>query len=370
MLKFINRSTKHAQSNLPYTHCLNCGAELKGMYCHVCGQEATSKTPTVGAFVLEYLNNAFIWDSRFFKTIWTLIRRPGHLTNEYIAGKFVAQEHPLKLNMFLLFVFITLFVFFAGTEKMSNSVYTLTHSESMRPGFQLEFLAKNHEYVEKLKDCPRDTIQLLAPVFLVERYPEFVTCLESIEDANDEDIYQWTAALPRVLIEDRVVVLDESGCYRFNRESKFGEKELHMINTVWSEMVNLIARYFPLLILFTAPFLSISLNLVQRRSRLPRIHHFIFALHYTAFLEVLMMGIFLVHLLFSPPMVWLQWVMIIGSCLYLTIAFRQFYKTKTWFTAALKALFTSLVYVLIGLVIFFGIFIVACFLAVDKALIV
>ena len=361
-----DRSKK--KDKLPYTHCLNCGTELQGKYCHICGQEATSKTPSVGAFLVEYANHAFIWDSNFLKTLWNLIRRPGYLTKEFIAGKFASHEHPLKLNMFLLFVLITLFVFFAGTEKMSNSVHNITHSESVLPGIQLEFLIKNG-YADRMNESPRDTVQLLAPLFLTERYPEVLSNIETIEDTSGEGLDKWVAALPHVLIEDSIVTLDESGYYRFNQESKAGENELKMVNTVWSEMVKLIAKYFPLLVLFTAPFLSIALGIVQRKSRIPRIHHFIFALHYTAFLELLMICIFLLHLTLSPPMEWLQWIMIIGSCLYLTIAFRNVYETTTWTKAALKALFTSVVYVLIGLVIFFVIFIVACFVAVDKALI-
>ena len=358
----------HSQGKLPYTHCLNCGAELQGKFCHVCGQEATSKTPTVGAFLVEYANHAFIWDSNFLKTIWNLIRRPGYLTKEFIAGKFASHEHPLKLNMFLLFVLITLFVFFAGTEKMSNSVHALTNHENVRLGLQLESLISNG-YADKMQESPRDTVQLLAPLFLAERYSEYIGCIETIEDAEGEELDRWIAVLPHVLIEDGIVMLDESGCYCFNQESKAGENEIKMLNTVWSEMVNLIAKYFPLLVLFTAPFLSIALGIVQRKSRIPRIHHFIFALHYTAFLEVLMMCIFLLRLTLSTPMEWLQWVMIIGSCLYLTIAFRNVYGTTTWTRAALKALFTSVVYLLIGLVIFFGIFIVACFVTVNNALI-
>ena len=361
-------SSKKKQGKLPYTHCLNCGAELQGKYCHVCGQEATSKTPSVGAFLVEYANHAFIWDSNFLKTIWNLIRRPGHLTKEFIAGKFASHEHPLKLNMFLLFVLITLFVFFAGTEKMNNSVHNLTYSESVRPGIQLEFLIKNG-YAENMKESPRDTVQLLAPLFLAERYPEVLSNIETIEDTDGEGLDKWIAVLPHVLIEDSIVMLDESGFYRFNQQSKAGENELKMVNTVWSEMVKLIAKYFPLLVLFTAPFLSIALGIVQRKNRIPRIHHFIFALHYTAFLELLMICIFLLHLTLSPPMEWLQWVMIIGSCLYLTIAFRNVYGTTTWTMSALKALFTSMVYMLICLVIFFLIFIVACLVVVNQTLI-
>ena len=361
-----DRSKK--KDKLPYTHCLNCGAELQGKYCHVCGQEATSKTPTVGAFLVEYANHAFIWDSNFLKTLWNLIRRPGYLTKEFIAGKFASHEHPLKLNMFLLFVLITLFVFFAGTEKMNNSVHNLTYSESVRPGIQLEFLIKNG-YAENMKESPRDTVQLLAPLFLAERYPEVLSNIETIEDTDGEGLDKWIAVLPHVLIEDSIVMLDESGFYRFNQQSKAGENELKMVNTVWSEMVKLIAKYFPLLVLFTAPFLSIALGIVQRKNRIPRIHHFIFALHYTAFLELLMICIFLLHLTLSPPMEWLQWVMIISSCLYLTIAFRNVYGTTTWTMSALKALFTSMVYMLICLVIFFLIFIVACFVVVNQTLI-
>ena len=363
-----NKDHSNKQAKLPYTHCLNCGAELQGKYCHVCGQEAISKTPSVGAFLVEYANHAFIWDSNFFKTLWNLISRPGYLTKEFIAGKFASHEHPLKLNMFLLFVLITLFVFFAGTEKMSNSVRNLTHSESVRSGVQFEFLIKNG-YADKMTESPRDTVQLLAPLFLTEHYPEILSNIETIEDTDGQGLDKWIAVLPHILIEDEVIKQDESGCYRFNEESKAGENELQMVNTVWSEMVNLIARYFPLLVLFTAPFLSFALGIVQRKSRIPRIHHFIFALHYTAFLELLMLCIFLLRLTLSIPLEWLQWVMIIGSCLYLTIAFRNVYGTKTWTNAALKALFTSIVYVLIGLVIFFGIFIVACFVTVNNALI-
>ena len=91
------------QNDLQYKHCLNCGAELKGRYCHSCGQEAVGKTPTVKGFVMAYLDNAFLWDPQFFKTLWTLIRRPGHLTKEYNAGKFISQYLIFFLLLFAPF---------------------------------------------------------------------------------------------------------------------------------------------------------------------------------------------------------------------------------------------------------------------------
>ena len=361
-----NEDQSKKQAKLPYTHCLNCGAELQGKYCHVCGQEAVSKTPSVGAFIVEYANHAFIWDSNFLKTLWNLIRRPGHLTKEFIAGKFASHEHPLKLNMFLLFVLITLFVFFAGTEKVNNKVHNITNNEAVLAGLQLEFMIDRGELDTTLLS-PQDTVQLLAPLFFANQYPGFIRCIDTLENTHDKGLDKWIAVIPHTFIEDSIMVEYESGCYRLNQEIQTAQNELMLVNSIAQELVNLIARYFPLLVLFTAPFLAISLRFVQRKNRLPRIHHFIFALHYTAFLEVLMLCIFLLHLTLSPPMDWMQWIMIIGSCLYLTIAFREVYGTKTWIGAALKALLTSLIYILIGLVIFLGILIVAFFVAISNA---
>ena len=213
---------------------------------------------------------------------------------------------------------------------------------------------------------PQDTVQLLAPLYFANQHPGFICCIDTLEYTNDKGLDKWIAVLPHTFIEDSIIVQNESGCYRFNQELTAAKEELIMVNTIWSEMVKLIARYFPLLVLFTAPFLAMSLRLVQRKNRLPRIHHFVFALHYTAFLEVIMICIFLLHLTLSPPMELLEWILIIGSCVYLTIAFREVYETKTWIGSALKALFTSLVYLLISLVIVFGIFIVACFIFAEN----
>lgn len=144
-----NPETDDTLSNLPYANCLNCGAELKGKYCHVCGQEATSQTPSVLAFIVEYLNHAFIWDSNFVPTLWNLIRRPGYLTNEFLKGKFVSHEHPLKLNMFLLFVFVTLFALFATQEKLNDSAEALTHHELEFPDIQMTLLKSDTGYIKK-----------------------------------------------------------------------------------------------------------------------------------------------------------------------------------------------------------------------------
>lgn len=366
--KKLNRhsvKTNPTQNTPPYTHCLNCGAELQGMFCHQCGQKATSQTPSVGSFIFEYFNHAFIWDANFLRTTWTLISRPGKLTNDFLAGKFSSQEHPLKLNMFLLFVFITLFALFSTSGKITSSMHEITHNESVRAGFYVESLVKT-DYAQTLKYSPRDTVQLLAPLFLPEIYPELFSNIQTLNDAENEDLDLWIASVPQALITNNQLIKAEGESYCFNTEANAGKSELDLLNSVWGEMISLLAKYFPMLFLFTAPMLAMSLRLVQRKDRRPRLHHFIFALHYTALMELLMLIIYVVHLLFAPPMIWLQWVLTIGSCVYLTLAFRNVYRINNWGIATLKALLTSLIYCLICLAVLVVILFVACIIVAEQ----
>ena len=347
--------------NLPYQHCLNCGTELNGMYCHECGQRATSKTPTVRGFILEYLNNAFIWDTQFFQTLWKLIRRPGHLTTEFLSGKFTSQEHPLKLNMFLLFVTITLFALFSSSEKVTDSVNSVMGNEAAHTILEVQKLMDDEALYAKLQASPRDTVQLLAPLDLVEKYPEIFTNLETIEDTKKQGLDKWTAVIPQVLIEEEIVIPDDNGYYKFDVK-----EDLELFNAIVTKMVDIVNQYFPMFALFTAPFLAISLNFVQRKSRLPRIHHFIFALHYMAFLELLMLFVYILYLAVEPSVSLLKWIVYIGSCTYLTIAFRKVYETRTWMKAIIKALFTGLFYMIVSISILLTIFIVAAAIVIAN----
>lgn len=354
------QNTDTEENKLPYKHCLNCGSELHGAYCHVCGQQVTGLNPTIRSFVMEYMYNAFMWDPKLLRTLWMLVSRPGYLTKEFMSGKFVSSVHPLKLNMFILFVFLTLFLFFTGFDKVNDSMHEIIHSEEVLPAIQLEFIMDDSETLRRVKESPRDTVQLLAPLYIAGKYTEIITGLYTIEDLKDDSIGIWTAIIPHALIEDGVIVPESGGYYRFDGRTTTYAEDIELIKTVWAQMVKFTTTYFPIIILLTAPLLSISLRLVQHRSNVPYINHFIFSLHYTAFLEVLIIAIYLSYLIFAPSVYLLQWVLMICSNVYLTIAFRSGYGVTSWFKAATKAIITGMSYFMIGLSIFFTIFILAC----------
>ena len=348
--------------NPPYKHCLNCGSELNGNYCHICGQEATTITPNIRSFVMEYIYNAFIWDPKAVQTIKHLVRRPGHLTNEFLSGKFVSQVHPLKLNMFMLFVFITLFALFSGTEKINSSIQSITNDERVLSTLQINLITNDEAYTGKLRTSPRDTVKLIAPVQIAEEHPEYISNIRLIAKGSNEFRDKWVAAIPHTLIEDKIIIPTYGDYYCFNTEAGRNIEDVAIFHRVWAKMVDLSTHYFPMIVLLTAPFLAFALRLVHHKHKCPRINHFIFSLHYTAHLELIIISIFLLYLFIEPPTELLQWILLLTSCAYLTISFRQVYKRDSWVKSCIKAILTTFIYLMIILSVFIGLFLIACFI--------
>src|SRR3984893_13725217 len=92
----------------PLTHCENCGAELCGKYCAVCGQAAIDYRRSFRHVIVDILDSFLNWDSKFFATLGWLLLRPWHLTNEFLAGRRVRYLHPLRLYLLasILFFFV------------------------------------------------------------------------------------------------------------------------------------------------------------------------------------------------------------------------------------------------------------------------
>ena len=359
---------EYQETEMCSLRCLNCGAMLKGKYCHECGQLVTTKMPSVKDFILEYLNNAFIWDTQFFTTIGRLVRRPGLLTNEFMSGRFVSQEHPLKLNMFLLFVFITMFVLFSGGKKADDTLESITTNEMAFPSIQLSFLSSNEEFIDSVATSPRDTIVLRAPLDISVDHSHIVRAVDVIEDSHGKGLDTWTAVVPRTLIEDGIVILNDDNQYVFSQEKEVVVPEFDELKSVLKELNSLISTYFPFIILLTTPLLARSISIIQRKNRKPFLRHYIFALHYTAFIELLIILIYALFLVVDLPFEVLQWILRVGSSIYLVMAVRRVYHPDSWIKSIFKAIVTYITYLSICALIFFVIVIAICFYIAINAL--
>lgn len=58
----LKRIRRHTQPG--YTHCMNCGTKLKGMYCHQCGQYALDIYQPIWKYILQYFENMYQFDGK------------------------------------------------------------------------------------------------------------------------------------------------------------------------------------------------------------------------------------------------------------------------------------------------------------------
>jgi hypothetical protein len=81
------------------TTCLNCEASLTGAYCAQCGQKVQPANPRLGDIASDAWENFVNVDGKFVRSIRDLLRHPGLLTREYLAGRRARYVPPFRLYL-------------------------------------------------------------------------------------------------------------------------------------------------------------------------------------------------------------------------------------------------------------------------------
>ena len=84
--------------------CLNCGAELHGEYCHVCGQRDLDPRASIWELLGEFLRETFELDGRLPRTLVPFLFKPGTLEREFMAGRRRRYTSPVRLYVFAALV--------------------------------------------------------------------------------------------------------------------------------------------------------------------------------------------------------------------------------------------------------------------------
>jgi hypothetical protein len=93
----------------PVRRCQNCGEALLGEHCYACGQPTKGLVRHFSSIIGDFMDSVFELDSRILRTLGPLLFKPGYLSDEYFAGRRVRYVSPVRL-----FVFLSLFAFFAA----------------------------------------------------------------------------------------------------------------------------------------------------------------------------------------------------------------------------------------------------------------
>ena len=87
--------------------CYNCGEQLVNSenYCPNCGQENHNRQASTSLLIKDFVDTCLSFDSKLFMTMRPLLFQPGTLSKEYLDGKRVKFVPPIRLFIFLSFLY-------------------------------------------------------------------------------------------------------------------------------------------------------------------------------------------------------------------------------------------------------------------------
>ncbi|MBI5020121.1 MAG: DUF3667 domain-containing protein [Ignavibacteriales bacterium] len=169
-----------------FSSCPNCGYSFQSAsnFCASCGQENNDLNIPLKHLIGELLEHTLHLDSKSFTTIKALIFKPGFLTSEFNSGKRKSYVSPLRLYIFVSFVFFLIL-------NLSWQEYKTPEEINRENKFKLSFTFFNLNSNELIGLTESQTESLMA-VRNIERnkYNLYaVKQLHRITNGGAEDFY-------------------------------------------------------------------------------------------------------------------------------------------------------------------------------------
>ncbi|MFZ4520832.1 MAG: DUF3667 domain-containing protein [Bacteroidales bacterium] len=296
-------------------HCPNCLADLPedAGYCPHCGQKKLhSHDQSVWHLVVESVGDFFHLDSKFFATVVPLAFRPGFLTSEFLAGRRAKYFQPIKLFLFISFLYFL--------------TSGLIHHKSQE--FEFEKTGLHGKTADSLTNNKRGTYQ----VHLNKAY-------EKIAKIPDD-------SLRRMI---RKYGLNVFIYLYYPHESAYGQYVIKQVVknrlTGSSSLDENMGKTLPKLVFILIPFLAFLLKLVYYKKRILYFDHVIFSMHFLSFYFFL----FWIKEMLSSHLAWVNLLFFILLLVYLFIALERVYQQGKWLTLGKFCLLLSGTLIILGI---------------------
>jgi hypothetical protein len=300
--------THSATPAVSLAHCANCGAQLTGPYCAQCGQHGHVETPTLWEFIHEYLHHYVALDGKLGRSLWLLLRYPGRLTTEYLAGRRQRYIKPLQLYLTISFLFFIALSQFG----LDTRVHALS-DKSTRAQAELVKKGLPHPGAKDAQKQAGDTAKTGKNAFFVST------------DSDNPLVRKWVAAMQAREME-----------FRADRQAAI------------DKLLRQALRYAPYGVFLLMPVFALLLKLLYWGRRMNYGAHLVFSLHVHA-CTFIVLGAMLLPL---PPAV-ASLLLMAGLPLYDLVALRRVYGGRL--RALLpRAALLFVVYTLLSLVTMLG----------------
>lgn len=360
--------------------CYNCHKEIgDANYCPNCGQMNSHRQIHLVQLIKELMGDYFTFDSKFFKSIWPLISRPGFLTVEYISGRRAKYIFPLRLYIFTTFLFFLMLSListidpygtnnpqlYVNTDSLKTFLQSYKESIPVATRERLSYeLNRNYSMVKKSVKRKGSTIpdtlkkylliskpalnDTLATVYADELYMSFayygkregttapsdslnMQNLLSKFNFNDSNKYvfrSWldsTYYLKKVVYKNRGVNItiagtDTAASGFLRKVEKKAEHLFSQGSRGWSIFWNELIRQIPKIMFFLLPLFALLLKLFYIRQKIFYINHLIFALHVHSLIFIYLIIAILI------PNGWIIGISVFAIWLHTYLSFKNVYR--------------------------------------------
>lgn len=335
-LRLIRRNKIPVQE-LEVVRCDNCGFEFQGHYCPNCGQEVAEFNRPFGFVLYDFAGNFFAFDTRFFRTFWYLLSRPGFLTKEFFAGRRVRYSPPFRIFVFLSFILFLLLQIFSerGLDKLSETRQTEPENMiSLAPGVN-----EKSKLETPIDSAKKDEKQLLKNVVNIALGRDSLgnetkvnIDLGIFKSGNLRDNLNRLAEDFEVQMKGTTNPVEKRKLSQYIAMCRAPELAI-------SKFLKYLSWAFFLLL----PVFALILKLFYIRRGQYYIRHLIFSVHLHSYLFFILMIIIALKLLFSFSFSWINAALILSFPVYVVLSLKKFYG-QGYGKVLLKFLGVSIVY--------------------------
>ena len=279
--------------------CRNCGRPAPDAFCPSCGQETDIRLPTVRQFMRDATGRLIAFDGRLWRTLFTLVAKPGRLTCEYFEGRRRRYLRPTRL-------FLVMSVILFGVLRLTTSP------------LQLDDRVLKVDETDKASALESGAMSHGA------------TGGEGFGVSLDKDLNLVVTGSHNSFSDHLQARLD-----RFNRLPRAEKGE-----QITSGMI----RYGPYAMFVLLPAFAwlLQISYVGRARRYPGrprryVEHLVYATHMHTFLFLAAIVAILV------PWVWLSWLLAVWVVYYVLRAKREIYRGSGW-GGVLRGFFVAIAY--------------------------
>lgn len=320
--KFFARfKRKLPESEYENLVCQNCETEFSGHFCPQCGQAVKEYDKPFSFIFYNFIGDFFAFDTRFFRTLFSLLLKPGFLTKQYFAGKRVRYAPPFRIFIFVSFILFLLLQTYTNRglttvldtdlkDKISLDSTSTSVADSVFSELSQEMTAEDKAIADSVLTkygVKKDTTN---PEDL-----DFKLNLESFRDTRDlrKSLNAYATSLEQDL-EEETDPKDRAKIREFIRLCRSPESAMAKI-----------LKYISYAFFVLLPLFALLLKLIYIRRRHNYVRHLVFSIHIHSFIYLLMTIIVAMYMSINANLEWLTSIAVFLIPAYIIVAMKKFY---------------------------------------------